>query len=71
MDDKPVITLKFAGDHHEIDIRTYADVLTNYDSIIKCVAKESKFTEPIVVSVKASSEGSFEALLTIGTQFVD
>lgn len=62
-----LITLKFEGQNHQVDIKTYTQVLIEYTNIVTETAEVLELNQPVNVYINANNEGSLEALISIAS----
>ena len=65
------VKLKFDGDHHQVSIDLFIDVLQDYARIAREVNKEISSTTEVDIEVSAIAKGSLDAVLNIASYVPD
>lgn len=63
-----LVTVKFDGQSHQVDIDTFASVLMSYASVIHEAAKQEGILEPVGVYVRATEPGSLDVVISVLTE---
>ena len=60
-----LVTVKFDGQSHQVDIDTFTSVLMAYASVIHEAAKHEGVLEPVGVYVRATEPGSLDVVISV------
>lgn len=64
------VTLKFVGEEHKVDVKTFSDVVLAYSLVLEHAAKDSNVLNPVKIYIQANEPGSLDVVLSIATQAV-
>jgi hypothetical protein len=71
MDDSARVTLKFDGQHHQVDIDLYTTVLLDYARVVREVNREVNPNTNINIKIDATGEGSLDAFLSLTSSITE
>lgn len=63
-----LVTVKFDGEAHRVDVNTFASVLLTYSEVVDCAAKSSGILDPVSVYIKANEPGSLDVIVSVVAQ---
>lgn len=65
---RQIVTIKFDGQAHQVDVHTFTNVVLDYSSILQMAAKEIGVESPVSVSIAATGEGSLDVMLSVAAE---
>lgn len=62
-----VVTVKFDGQSHQVDLDTFTHILINYSTVIQAAAAETGVSGDVRVSICAIESGSLDVLVSVAS----
>lgn len=66
--DEKLVTVKFDGQAHQVDINTFTGVLLSYARVLQEAAKETNLVDPVSVYIRANEPGSLDVVVSVVSQ---